>query len=191
MLLSLDGDISEQEEQSSQLVEQSAPSPKATEALLMRYDTVTQQKIMILKLVQATIINAEVSPDGQWVMDVSRSNVNVYAVQIVRVDGKYLQTLVCSPQEFMDVSWSPDQQWIAINQLLVTPNGKAPGATSSDSYRFGLLRLATGQFHTTDLTGVTGSISPDVSMWLDNSHLLVERVTSTSAPNYMPTLYSL
>ncbi|MGB8343596.1 MAG: hypothetical protein WCD86_01870 [Ktedonobacteraceae bacterium] len=171
--------------------EQSAPSPKATEALLMRYDTVTQQKIMILKLVQATIINAEVSPDGQWVMDVSRSDVNMYAVQIVRVDGKYLQTLVCSQQEFMDVSWSPDQQWIAINQLLVTPNGKAPGATSSDSYRFGLLRLATGQFHTTDLTGVTGSISPDVSMWLDNSHLLVERETSTSAPNYMTTLYSL
>ncbi len=171
--------------------EQSAPSPKAAAALLMRYDTVTQQKIVILKLVQATIINAEVSPDGQWALYVSRSDVNMYAIQLVRVDGKYLQTLVCSQQEFMDVSWSPDQQWIAINQLLVSPNGTAPGATNSYAYHFELLRLATGEFHTTDLTGVTGSISPDVSRWLDNSHLLVERVISVSTSNYTTTLYSL
>lgn len=171
--------------------EQPAPSPKSTEALLMRYDAVTEQKTAILKLVAATIINAEVSPDGQWLMYVSRSDVNTYALQIVRVDGKYLQTLICSQQEFTDVSWSPDQQWIAINQLLVTPNGKASGSTSSDSYRFSLLRLATGAFHTTDLSGVTGSISPDVRVWLDNSHLLVEHVTGVSASNYTTTLYSL
>lgn len=166
--------------------EQSGPSPKATEALLMRYDPATQQKTAILKLLSATIINAEVSPDGQWTLLVSRSDVNLYELQIVRVDGTYLQTLACSQQEFVDASWSPDQQWIAIDQLLTTSK---PG-TSNDSYRLDLLRVATGEFHVVDLTSVTGSISPDIRVWLDNSHLLVEHMVSSSTSNYMTTLYS-
>lgn len=163
---------------------QPAPSPKSAEALIMRYDMVTRQKTAIIKLVGATIISAEISPDGQWILYASRSDVNRYMVQIVRVDGKYLQTLACSSKEFMYVSWSPIQQWALISEV-----------TSRQAIisvlQFDLLRLATGSLQALDFGAVTSAGDPVFLTWLDGTHFAVARATDVNGSgNYTTTISS-
>lgn len=164
--------------------EQATSSPKSVEALVMRYDTATHQKFAILKLVAATIINAEVSPDGQWVLFASRSDVNRYMVQIVRVDGNYLQTLACSSKEAMYVSWSPTQQWALIGEV-----------TSSQAaisvLQFDLLQLATGNLQTLNFGAVTSASDPVFLTWLDGTHFAIAHATDVNGSGaYTTTITS-
>src|SRR5579863_847296 len=66
---------------------------------LRRYDVATNQKTDIYSTAAAQIQQAQVSADGQWVMFLAAapsSSTSVTAmIQIVRVDGKELQTLYC------------------------------------------------------------------------------------------------
>lgn len=164
--------------------EQATSSPKSAEALLMRYDPVTQQKTAILKLLSATIINAEVSPDGQWVLFVSKTPAPIYQVQLVRVDGSYLQTLACSPKEVMYASWSPTQQWALIGEV-----------TSSQAaisvLQFVLLQLATGNLQTLDFGAVTSASDPVFLTWLDGTRFAMAHATDVNGSGtYTTTITS-
>ena len=85
--------------------------------LLLRYDINTKQKTTIAKLDNATISNAQISTDGQFVLFTSQV-ANHQAIQLIRTDGQELQTLYCAPDNgvainFIDnLLWSPDQQTI-------------------------------------------------------------------------------
>ncbi|HEY5004846.1 MAG TPA: hypothetical protein VII61_16910, partial [Ktedonobacteraceae bacterium] len=82
---------------------------------LIRYDIRSGKKTIILNLNNATISDAQISPDGQFVLFVTQVNSQL-AIQMVRVDGQSLQTLYCVPSNkepinfIDDLLWSPDQQ---------------------------------------------------------------------------------
>ncbi len=89
----------------------------SSNGLLIRYDIKSKKKTTLLNLTNATISNAQLSTDGQFILFVTQVNSQL-AIQMVRVDGQALQTLYCAPSSkgpvnfINDLLWSPDQQQI-------------------------------------------------------------------------------
>ena len=98
---------------------------------LMRYDIRSGQKTTVLKLNNATISDARISPDGQFILFVTQVNSQL-ALQMVRVDGQSLQTLYCVPSNtepinFIDnLLWSPDQRQLLFRVSDPTGGKAAP-----------------------------------------------------------------
>lgn len=88
---------------------------------LKRYDVVTGNKVEIIKMANTYMASAQVSANGQWLLFVSQSS-NQVKLQLIRMDGQYLQTLYCgpgSPQEnILDEQWSTNQKLVAFLQPL-------------------------------------------------------------------------
>ena len=100
-------------------------SPTPTFGTLKRYDVVTGARVEIIKMPKTSISEAQISDDGQWVLFVA--NVSGQSkMQLIRMDGKFLQTLYCgSPNQ---LQWSTNQKLIvfadgANTDLLNTTNG--------------------------------------------------------------------
>src|SRR5216683_1420307 len=74
---------------------------------LNRDDVVTGGKVDIVKLAKTTISEAQVSADGQWSMFVAQVS-GQNKLQLVRMDGRFLQTLYCGNPSH--VQWSTNQQ---------------------------------------------------------------------------------
>src|SRR5258707_9959813 len=77
---------------------------------LNRDDVVTGGKVDIVKLAKTTISEAQVSADGQWSMFVAQVSGH-NKLQLVRMDGRFLQTLYCGNPSH--VQWSTNQQLAA------------------------------------------------------------------------------
>jgi hypothetical protein len=96
-----------------------------TAGILKRYDTMTGTKVEIVKLANTGISEAQVSANGQWLLFVAHVSGQV-KLQLVRMDGQYLQTLYCgNPNQ---VQWSTNQQLAVFVDsggvyLLNVPNG--------------------------------------------------------------------
>ncbi len=108
-------------------------------SILKRYDVNTGSTHTILSTNGTeTILKANISPDGQWVLLVANLQ-NQLAIQLVRVDGQHLQTLYCTPTQMdMDSALlSPNQHFLVFNQV--------QDENISTLY---LLNLTTGQLHT-------------------------------------------
>src|SRR3984893_9921847 len=89
---------------------------------LVRYDVTTAAKAEILK---TTVSEAEVSPDGHWIALATLVS-GQPAVQLVRTDGQYLQTVFCGEPNgsIRGILWSSD-----LKSLLFSPrrgSGPAP-----------------------------------------------------------------
>lgn len=164
--------------------ERLASSPKAVVALLQRYDVITHQTMNIVKLPGIAITDAEVSPDGQWVMFALREAANTYQVRIVRVDGQDMQTLVCSAAEYLHVSWSPDQQLALITEMAAS---KPPAFQE----RFDLLSLATGSLQTLNVGSAGSDSYSSVPYWLSNTQFVISALTGDASGHYETTLYSI
>ena len=95
---------------------------------LKRYNVETRATTTILSENNQNIQNAQISGDGQWILLVVQT-ANNSELQLIRVDGKYLQTLYCAPQDQQidplsgaengyshGVQWSPDQKLIIFTQ---------------------------------------------------------------------------
>jgi hypothetical protein len=97
--------------------------------ILRRYDTTTGQKTDIVTS-GIEILQAQVSGDGQWVLFLSRPDPrgglgNLLQLQLVRMDGQGLQTLMCLPYTdnglrppatpIISVQWSIDEKSILIS----------------------------------------------------------------------------
>jgi len=84
---------------------------------LKRYDMTTGNKTEIIKLPNVTINDAQLSTDGQWIA--FSSNVgSTEKLQLVRMDGRELQTLYCMNSAsdthfFYNLQWSTNQQLMA------------------------------------------------------------------------------
>jgi eukaryotic-like serine/threonine-protein kinase len=74
---------------------------------LKRYDIVTGAKVEIVKLANTSISEAQVSANGQWLMFVAQVS-GQSKLQLVRMDGQFLQTLYCGNPTH--VQWSTNQQ---------------------------------------------------------------------------------
>ncbi len=134
----------------------------ASQATLVRYDTITGSKTTILSFARPDtgITSAQISADGQWILYVATTlSENQAKLQLIRADGQGLQTLLCrNLNEISSIQWSPNQQTVAF----IGPAG--PGSAIY------LLNLATGQLE--QLIG--GAYQPFA--WLDNARLYVTQV---------------
>ena len=91
---------------------------ESTAGTLKRYDVVTGAKVEIVKLANTSINSAQLSANGQWLLFVSGQPINgasLLKLQLVRMDGQYLQTLYCSSaqQGLQEVQWSTNRALIA------------------------------------------------------------------------------
>ncbi|MFL5654608.1 MAG: hypothetical protein ACJ8CB_10575 [Ktedonobacteraceae bacterium] len=122
---------------------------EATAGTLKRYDIVTGSKVEVVKLANTYISTAQVSANGQWLLFVAQVS-GQNKLQLVRMDGQFLQTLYCgAPGE---VQWSTNQQLVLF----------------SDSGHIYLLNVTNGALQVEVSTGgATVSIHPRT--WLDNT----------------------
>jgi len=150
---------------------------------LNRYDTTTRQKATLVTSGIA-IQNAQVSADGQWVLFLSTpdprcDSLHSALFQLVRMDGKGLQTLYCSAAsvQITSIQWSVDQKFIIFD----TTDSKTKES------RVTLLEVATGKLHT-ELETTNGQQSFRTVTWLDNKRVYVLR---TAEQEPAETLYIL
>lgn len=162
-----------------------------TVARLKIYNLHTKQRTLLLQLADTTIIHAQISADGQWVLFLARGTDSILKLQLIRMDGQGLQTLYCLPAAdytynnpssiLASALWSPDQRSVLISSF-------ANRATSTIS----LLDLRTGALKT-ELSLTDG---PEVAYtysalkWLDNTKVYITR-TAFGAPTPPGILYVL
>lgn len=110
---------------------------------LISYNVDTGIEKTILDLPGAMIRTTQLSADGQWIaLGIQKSGVSM--IQLVRIDGSYLQTLYCPRSatggsvDLRNVSWSPDQHLLIYNAMWHTGNG---GPAENNLY---LLNLTQG-----------------------------------------------
>lgn len=83
---------------------------------LKRYDTVTRSTTTILNLTGKNIHSQQVSANGQWILFQTQGSRQI-KLELIRVDGRYQQTLYCSPAGagINGIQWSTNQQFIAFS----------------------------------------------------------------------------
>ena len=130
---------------------------------IKRYDASTGKKVIIVNapISISGIDEAQISPDGQWILFTIQVSLEEVALQLVRMDGQGLQTLYCSPTSdfFGFIQWSPDQKTVVF----------------LDGGEVDLLDLATGHLQVVlvEPTGA-GSILVVPTTWLDDTHLYIQ-----------------
>ncbi len=137
---------------------------------LKRYDVQTRTTNVILNLRNSVLETAQISSDGQWILFNSLSLVNSQSeLQLVRIDGQYLQTLYCAPaNQQIDpthttgLQWSPDQKQIIFNQ----------GASVAASQTLYLLQVNTGNVQQ-EMTASAGFLQFFPRTWMDNTHVFI------------------
>jgi hypothetical protein len=161
---------------------------------LRRYDVVTGQKTELPVTEGLSIEHAQVSADGQWVLFVTMldprvDRVHAAKLQLIRMDGRELQTLYCFPSANpsqisgflpINVQWSTDQKSILLD---VDTNNTTSTIT--------LLDVATGKLRTElNITDNTMSYGYELLKWLDTTRAYVAKVGRTN-PAPPATLYLL
>ena len=125
---------------------------------LNRYDITTGRTTQIVKMSDVQIREAQVSADGQWLLFVAGSK-----LQMIRLDGQELQTLYCvsAPQtQISSVQWSADQQ-----QVLFFGGGK-----SDDEQTVSLLNIVDGTIQP-ELLFAERSTRYIPAQWLDSKRV--------------------
>jgi hypothetical protein len=149
--------------------------------ILRRYDATTGKKTDIVTS-GLQILQAQVSADGQWVLFLSRPDprgglVNTVQLQLVRMDGQGLQTLMCLPygdgvdglpsNPVINFQWSVDEKSILIStDMMDTTTHEVTSAIT-------LLDVSTGTLKPLFLDQADGLYSYSVVTWLDNTHAYI------------------
>jgi eukaryotic-like serine/threonine-protein kinase len=134
---------------------------------LKRYDVVTGGKVEIVKMPGTSMVSAQVSGNGQWLLFVSQTS-GVSKLQLIRMDGQYLQTLYCNSQ-INEVESTPNQHLIMFD---VTANG----TESLD-----LLNTTNGALQTE--LAVPTSNEVILHTWLDSTHIYLTNTQIDQFPN--------
>src|SRR5437868_1620447 len=151
---------------------------ESTAGTLKRYDVVTRAKVEIVKLANTSIDSAQISGNGQWLPFVSGQPINgtsLFKLQLVRMDGQYLQTLYCSTGQngLGEVQWSTNRALIAF----VT--------NSSSTENVEMLNTTSGSLQTLYSTATS---FVNVRTWLDLHRLYL---TNTRTDQPADTIYLL
>ncbi len=147
-------------------------SPAST--TLKRYDVVTQTTTTILTLKGKNVSSTQISSDGKWILFVSQQIVkgkSTFRLQLVRLDGKYLQTLYCSTEQsgINDVQWSTDLKLIVFE---ITSNG------TENVY---VLNTTNGSVQTDYSTPSSSFVN--VRTWLDTHRVYLTNTQRDQPPN--------
>jgi dipeptidyl aminopeptidase/acylaminoacyl peptidase len=131
---------------------------------LKRYDVTTGVTTVIVQIPNLEIDEAQVSPDGRWVLyALGKSPVPATIMQAIRIDGQGQQTLFCSTDKVIDsLQWSPDQKQIAFYDRAIEASGFATSGIR-------LLNVVSGALQT--VFPNTGSSPIVLHSWLDATHL--------------------
>jgi len=199
---------------------------EASGGFLKRYDTVTRQSVAILHLPDTTITDAQLSANGQWVLFANMAGIvgvvgnagsAAYELQLVRVDGKYLQTLYCFDQAYANFLWSPNMRTVLFAQgspvtlyALDMSTGKAQPllqytATNvyspmewRDSRHAYLYKSPSGDLYSLDITKganqaenelqlVKKAWSGSFALWLDGTQLYISTYTGSIKAHFGPS----
>jgi eukaryotic-like serine/threonine-protein kinase len=142
---------------------------------LKRYDVKTKATSVILNLYGNTFETAQLSNSGQWVLFTSQVH-NNSEIQLVRLDGQYLQTLYCAPTgqqidstHTTGIQWSPDQKQIIFSQ----------SASPSSPQSIYLLQVGNGNVQRELTTRVTDpQFLPRT--WLDNQRVFITDISGAN-----------
>jgi hypothetical protein len=148
---------------------------------LKRYDVNIGFKNEIVKIANKGIAHAEISPDGRWVLFVTRtrapSGLVLESLQMVRMDGRELQTLYCPGEgnTIVGIEWSPDQKWVIFSAQFISASLHEPTTVY-------LLNMVTGQLRTA-ISPPNNYDTPVVGYtpvtWLDNTRVYMTDITGT------------
>ena len=139
---------------------------------LKRYDVATGQKTEVLKLFSTIISLPQVSADGQWILFVNGQNQQA-KLQLVRMDGRFLQTLYCGP--VTNLLWTTNQQLIIFNSTVNKQDGTFLLHTRTGKLELELKPLNSGPPLNID------SVAQPLT-WLDNTRLYVRFANFPIAP---------
>ncbi len=164
---------------------------------LRRYDATNGQKTDITTS-GIQILQAQVSSDGQWVLFLSmpdpRGGLHVVMLQLVRMDGQGLQTLMCLPYSDSGVGplskpaisfqWSVDEKSILLSYDVV--NYPADMASSTIT----VLNVSTGTSKPIFLDQGDNMYTYSLVTWLDNTHAYIIK-QGISGPTPPATVFLL
>jgi hypothetical protein len=126
---------------------------ESTQGTLKRYDIVTGNKVEIIKLASTVISEAQVSGNGQWLLFVAHVS-GQNKLQLVRMDGQFLQTLYCGAPS--NAQWSTDQKLVLF----------------SDGANINLLNVTNGSLQVElSLSGMT--VFVNIRTWLDTTRAYI------------------
>lgn len=149
-------------------------------AELKRYDVTTGSKTTVVHLPGAIISEAQVSNDGQWILFNSNTG-NDSEIQMVRMDGQGLQTLLCVlPTTLHSIQWSPDHSMIVYSAQAV-----------SGLENVLLLNMATGVVQPEIVQVNSASMGFEARTWLDNTRVYLVGVPNPATPSPQRSLYIL
>jgi hypothetical protein len=143
---------------------------------LKRYDSLTKKTTTILTLAHKNIVFSQVSADGQWLLFVSagaQQSPIPYRIQLVRMDGRYLQTLYCSANaatSINSIQWSTDRKLIVFDFF------------SNGSQHVDVLNTTSGSIQT-DLLLSSASSFVNVRAWLDTTRIYLTNTQTDAPPN--------
>lgn len=146
-------------------------------SILRRYDVITHKTVDIATFTDEGIFDAEISPDGQWILLVTSGG--CAEVDIIRMDGLYLQTLYGFCEAQGPSQWSPDQHSVVFDLI-------------GQSQRFDLIDMTTGKIQT-ELVEYPPpySTSYDLHSWLDTKRVYVVDGFTGQASIMLQHLYIL
>lgn len=144
----------------------------STTSILKRFDVVTGTTTTILMLTNEVIRDPQISADGQWIL-FDHSTIAQDQLQMVRMDGRGLQTLYCG-STLSNIIWSTDQQSVLFSQT----------TSQQGSYGIYLLNLHTGtvQLELKPTQTHLGPIGVYPVTWLDHTRAYVTFTTEPIAP---------
>ena len=159
------------------LVTEYTASSSATTSTLKRFDVVTGAKTEILKLPGVTFGSPQLSADGQWILFVTSTGQRD-ELQMVRMDGKGLQTLYCLPAGGIQKTlWSANQQ-----QVLISASAAPTGFTGL--YLLNIVNGTIAQVFkpTPGSNPLLGSAFVDPITWLNTTQVYVSFADFPIAP---------
>lgn len=150
-------------------------TPTPTFGTLKRYDTTSGAKTVIVQ-VQGNISSSQVSADGQWILFVSTTSFTSSAtqkLQLVRMDGRGLQTLYCSGPNanIQSPQWSTNQKFIVFS-----------GSAGGQQIVY-LLDTTSGKLQTLLTTSFANSGGVNVRTWLDNTRIYLANTQTDQPPD--------
>ncbi len=146
---------------------------------LKRYDVSSGAKTEIITLSNTLIFDAQVSTDGQWVLFVALTNGQA-KLQMIRMDGRGLQTLYCAAPATSGVNYSSaigNIQWTTDQKMIAFEN-----YTNRGNIVY-LLKPQSGNL-VTEFLAPQGSVDYRPVTWLDNTRLYL-RGLNADAPSFV------
>ncbi|GAC1385403.1 MAG: hypothetical protein NVSMB33_14430 [Ktedonobacteraceae bacterium] len=140
---------------------------------LSRYDVATHQKSTLLSVNYSGFGEAQISKDGQWILFVTNIVANSQGfgdeIQMIRADGKGLQTLYCfgtgnSGLRIANMQWSIDDRNVIFSEGTEGQSGGTP------HYTLELMDIAKGTVQQ-ELINPASTAGFFASTWLDQTHV--------------------